>query len=91
MKKLLSIAIAGLSLASAAAPEKLLEVTIADQTTLVNQATMLGEQARFPMFGIMAVSSIAQNPLATLFGAPLSLRSGDQGRLPREVHLRDRD
>ncbi len=91
MKKLLSIAIAGLSLASAAAPEKLVEVTIADQTTLVNQATMLGEQARFPMFGMMAVSSIAQNPLATLFGAPrpdapfLITLAGDPSLLPADL------
>ncbi|MCR5414297.1 MAG: hypothetical protein K6F50_06175 [Kiritimatiellae bacterium] len=69
MKKLVSIALAGLSVAAGAAPEKLLEAIVTDQTTLVQHATKLGEMSGVPMIGMGAVGLLAMNPLAGDFGA----------------------
>ena len=62
MKTMLAALAASVALASAAAPEKVGDLQLADKDALVAAAAKLGDMAGFPMLGAMAAQSLANPP-----------------------------
>lgn len=69
MKRLVSLAVAGIAIAASAAQEKLAEAVFTDRMDLITQATKIGEMVGQPMVGMLAVNGLTSNPLAEAFGA----------------------
>lgn len=70
--------LAAIPLLASAAPEKILEVEIADKNALVAAAGKIGETIANPALGAMALVGIANNPVAETVGA---LRGGASPRV----------
>ncbi len=70
MKKVLSLAVCALALASVAEPQKLAEITVANRATLLKQAAQFGTLTDTPMIGMMAAGMLADNPFVSDFGMP---------------------
>lgn len=73
MKRILSLAALGLTLAAVAEQKVLVELTLADQKTIVSQANSLGKIIDMPQLGMLASVGLASNPFAEELG---TLRDG---------------
>lgn len=63
MKRLLLVASAAIAFVASAKPEKILDVTLANQQGIIDAATKIGEFTDNPMLGMMATGLFSANPL----------------------------